>query len=123
MGLWLSQVEHRTLNPAVGGSNPSRPAYHTPPKIDPRGGNPYERFRDSIRDSETGRKYRICLRQFLDGVPGNVYMKAYGGGAAAWPYPCIENETKSSTAVNRTKRTGGERRRAPNTVHGADSRI
>ena len=25
-GLWLSQVEHRTLNPAVGGSNPSRPA-------------------------------------------------------------------------------------------------
>ena len=26
-GLWLSQVEHRTLNPAVGGSNPPRPAY------------------------------------------------------------------------------------------------
>lgn len=25
-GLWLSQVEHRTLNPAVEGSNPSRPA-------------------------------------------------------------------------------------------------
>ena len=25
-GLWLSQVEHRTLNPAVGGSNPPRPA-------------------------------------------------------------------------------------------------
>ena len=25
-GLWLSQVERRTLNPAVEGSNPSRPA-------------------------------------------------------------------------------------------------
>lgn len=28
-GLWLSQVEHRTLNPAVEGSNPSRPALST----------------------------------------------------------------------------------------------
>lgn len=77
----------------------SRPAYHIPPKIDPslyadsgdrprvdRAGDPYERFRDSIRDSETGRKYRIYLRQFLDGVPGNVYMKAYGGGAAVLVY-------------------------------------
>lgn len=26
MGLWRSQVAHRTLNPAVVGSNPSRPA-------------------------------------------------------------------------------------------------
>ena len=28
MGLWRSQVAHRTLNPAVVGSNPSRPALH-----------------------------------------------------------------------------------------------
>ena len=26
VGLWRSQVAHRTLNPAVVGSNPSRPA-------------------------------------------------------------------------------------------------
>ena len=34
-----------------------------------RGGNPYERFRDSIRDPETGRKYLAYLRRFLDEVP------------------------------------------------------
>ena len=27
VGLWLSQVEHRTFNPAVGGSNPPRPVF------------------------------------------------------------------------------------------------
>ena len=29
------------------------------------GGNPYERFRDGIRDSETGRKYLTYSKRFL----------------------------------------------------------
>ena len=48
-----------------------------------RGGDPYGRFRDSIRDPETGRKYWAYLRQFLDEVPGNVYKKARGGSPEA----------------------------------------
>ena len=48
-----------------------------------RGGNPYERFRDSIRDPETGRKYLAYLRRFLDEVPDNVYGTVAGGAAAA----------------------------------------
>ena len=30
-----------------------------------RGGNPCERFRDGIRDSETGRKYLTYSKRFL----------------------------------------------------------
>ena len=30
-----------------------------------RGGNPYERFCDSIRDPETGRKYLTYSKRFL----------------------------------------------------------
>ena len=48
-----------------------------------RGGNPYERFCDSIRDSETRRKYLAYLRRFLDEVPDNVYGTVAGGAAAA----------------------------------------
>ncbi len=48
-----------------------------------RGGNPYERFCDSIRDSETRRKYLAYLRRFLDEVPDNVYGTVADGAAAA----------------------------------------
>ena len=37
------------------------------------GGNPHEKFLDSIRDAETRRKYRSYLRQFLNEIPDNVY--------------------------------------------------
>ena len=37
------------------------------------GGNPHEKFVDSIRDVETRRKYRSYLRQFLADIPENVY--------------------------------------------------
>ena len=43
------------------------------------GGNPHEKFVDSIRDSETRRKYRSYLRQFLAEIPENVYGTVSGG--------------------------------------------
>ncbi len=61
MGLWRSQVAHRTLNPVVEGPNPSRPALffvikirpisnnYMDIKVDDMEGSAYSNFAESIK--------------------------------------------------------------------------
>ncbi len=76
-GLWLSQVEHRTLNPAVEGSNPSRPVPLVVLKLDPHviemmkkmsvsEGEPLQMFLYAITSPETKRAYVKRLDAFFD---------------------------------------------------------
>ena len=79
MGLWRSQVAHRTLNPAVVGSNPSRPAtlksfLWTPYHIIPVNRRDYKLAKDDI-ESVTKDPYQLFLNSLTNESTRETYIR------------------------------------------------
>ncbi len=71
MGLWRSQVAHRTLNPVVKGPNPFRPASFFVIEIRPDGSNYLDRTESTrtLQVSENTTIFYSAIKQypFLEG--------------------------------------------------------
>ncbi len=88
MGLWRSQVAHRTLNPAVEGPNPSRPAplvvlLLVPSVTEGRKmaeyeSEPLELFLYAMKSDATKDRYKRRMRNFFDflELQGNLAEQA-----------------------------------------------